>query len=269
MKHDTDQLLQQALSPQEEPDSRLNQRILQHFEEEEHMKLNKKRIPFGILAAAFVLLVGSISVFAAWRYLKPDEVADMFEDSKLAEAFRGEDAVYINETQEYGGYRVTLLGVTSGRSITDHPYFKDDILQDDQTYIVVALENADNTPLPSVSDENYGEISFFVSPIIQGLNPAFYNVMSMGGAYTEYVVDGIQYRLVSCDNVEMFADRNLYLCVSDTPFYAGEAFIMDEATGEFYRNGDYSGLNAVFRLPLDETKADPAAAEAYIESLGF
>lgn len=269
MKHDLDQLLQQALSPQEKPDSRLNQCILQHFEEEEYMKLNKKRIPFGILAAAFILLVGSISAFAAWRYMRPDEVADMFQDPKLMEAFQGEGAVYINETQEYGGYRVTLLGVTSGENITNHPHFTNGSLQEDRTYIVVALENADNTPLPSVSDENYGEISFFVSPIIQGLNPAFYNVMSLGGDYTEYVVDGVQYRLLSCDNIEMFADRTLYLCVSDTTFYAGEAFIMDEATGEFYRNGDYSGLNAVFRLPLDETKADPAAAEAYIESLGF
>ncbi len=33
------------------------------------------------------------------------------------------------------------------------------------------------------------------------------------------------------------------------------------------RNESYTGVNALFRLPVDESKADPAAAEAYLKAL--
>lgn len=38
-------------------------------------------------------------------------------------------------------------------------------------------------------------------------------------------------------------------------------------TGEMRRNESYTGVNALFRLPVDESKADPAAAEAYLKAL--
>ncbi len=268
MNFDMDQILQQTLSPEQEPDWRLNQKILQKAEEAERMKKqNHKRIPAAALVAAATLMFGSIGVFAAWKYMIPDEVAQDMNDEGLAAAFEGEDAISINETQEYGGYRITLLGIVSGKNLSQYMMQDDAGIREDRSYIVTAIENVDGTPRPAVSDEAYGEDPFCVSPLIGGLNPLEYNVITMNGGYSEDVIDGIQYRIVECDNVEIFADRGLYLSVNDGTFFENSAYQMDPATGVITRNEAYTGVNALFRLPIDASKADPAAAEAYIRDL--
>ena len=91
-------------------------------------------------------------------------------------------------------------------------------------------------------------------------------------AYTLHVegiymtADGVRYLLVACDNVEIFADRDVVLCVSTgSPFYNTEAFHYDEATGAITAEPDYAGVNLVFDLPLDAAKADPTAAQAFLD----
>ena len=106
-----------------------------------------------------------------------------------------------------------------------------------------------------------------VSPLIQGLNPKDYNIITMNGSYFEMVEDGIQYRIAECDNVEMFADREVYLCVSDGNFYNIEAYQYDENSGVISRNESYQGVNALFTLPFDQEKADKQAAEEYLKTL--
>lgn len=81
------------------------------------------------------------------------------------------------------------------------------------------------------------------------------------------MVNSIMYRLIECDGVEMFADRGLYLCISASNFYDVKAFHYNEETGEISRNADYEGANALFRLPLDSSKADPEKAEKYLKEL--
>ena len=121
MKHEIDHLLKDALSYKEEPDDRLNQRIIKTVQQKEraHMDKNSNRIrvPAAALLAALVIFAGSATVYAAWKYLTPDQVAEVAEDLKLAEAFRGEDAVAVNEVQECGKYRITLLGIVSGKNL--------------------------------------------------------------------------------------------------------------------------------------------------------
>lgn len=266
MKCDMDQILQQALSPEQEPDRRLNRRILQRLEETE-MRKNKKRIPAAACVACATLLIGSMSVFAAWKYLSPDQVAEHVDEGGLSAAFQGEDAVMVNETQEYGGYRITLLGIVSGKNLRQYPFEMNGEIKEDRSYIVTAIENADGTPRPTVFDDAYGEDPFCVSPLIGGLNPWEYNVITMGGGYSEFIEDGIQYRLTECDNVEIFADRGLYLAVNDGAFFENSAYHMDPNTGAITRNEAYQGVNALFQLPIDVNKADPDATAAYIQEM--
>ncbi len=269
MKKNTDRILKHALSPVEEPDARLNDKIIYRAEEMERMANRKKyRIPAAVLAACFTLVIGSTAVFAAWKYLSPKQVALENEDRKLAEAFTGEDAVLVNETQEFDGYRVTLLGAVAGKNISEYLSMDGQgNVKDDMFYAAVAIEHTDGTPMPDTSDDAYGEESFYVSPYIKGLNPVRYSIMSMGGGYSEFVQEGIQYRLVEMDNIEIFADRGIYIGVSSGTFYDANAYRYDAATGEIGRNEDYEGLNALFDLPLNPAKADPEAAEHYLEEL--
>ncbi len=269
MKRNLDHLLKQALSPSEEPKAQLNRKILVQAEEMANMKKKrKKRVSVAVLAAAATLAAGSIAVVAAARYLTPGQMAERSEDLKLAEAFESEDAVLVNEAQEYAGFRVTLLGAVSGKNISK--YLAEDQqgqLKDDRFYAAVAIEHADGTPMPDTSDDAYGEESFYVSPYIKGLEPWNYGIMNMGGGYSEFVQDGIQYRMLDMENISIFADRGLYIGVSSGTFYDAEAYVFSQETGEITRNEAYEKVNALFTLPLDPAKGDPEAAEAFLASM--
>lgn len=264
MDKNIDKILRQALSPTAEPSDELNNKILLRAKENENMKLRKKRI-FIITAAAVIACAATAA--AAIRYLAPKEIAQSVSDNSLARAFESKDAVEVNETQEYGGYRVTFLGVISGSGLSDFTASADGVELEDRTYAVTAIEKSDGTPMPSASDDNYGEVSFLVSPLIKGLNPVHFNAFTMNGGYTDIVKDGILYRLAECDNVEMFADRGAYLCVSTSMSYDINAYNYDEKTGDITRNNNYDGLNALFELPLDKSRADRDEADKYIKEI--
>lgn len=265
MRRDIDEILKHALSPAEEPDERLNRKILYQAEEMTHMAKRRNRVPAAILAASVTLIVGSTAVFAAWKYLSPAQMAEKFEDAGLAEAFQGEDAVLVNETQECKDYKVTLLGTVSGENFNNSMH--NERLNDGSFYAAIAIERADGTPMPDTSDDAYGEEPFFVSPYIKGLDPMWYNAMTIGGGYSEFVQDGIQYRMLEVADIEMFADRGIYIGVNSGRFPDSSAYLFDEDTGEITRNESYDGVNALFVLPLDPAKADPEAAEALLKKI--
>lgn len=271
MKDDMDKRLEMALTPMNVPDEKLNNQILWRIKEKEDMGDKRKhyrRVPAAVLVATCILAMGSITAVAAYRYLSPAEVAAEVEDDLLEKAFLSEDAISVNETQECGDYRITLLGSVAGTKISE--YLAEDIsgiVKDDKIYTVVAIERADGMPMPATSSDEYGEEPFYVSHYIRGLDPNTYSIMSMGGGYQELVKDGIQYRLLEMENIEMFADRGIYVGVNSGLFYDRNAFVYEESTGEMSRNENYQGANALFVLPMDESKADMEAAEAYLEAL--
>ena len=273
MDEKLDRLLKHALTPTDEPDERLNQNILNQVKERETM--NKKtirtmrRIPAAAMAAVIVLGCGSVSAYAAWKYLSPQHVAEEFGETRMADAFQNGDAVFVNETQSHGGFDITLMGLISGKDLSVYPVSDDDGMQldMDKTYSVVAISYSDGKPMPETSSDEYADLRFFVSPLIKGCQPAVYNAVTMNGGYKEFEEDGVLYRIAECDNVEIFADRGLYLCVNDGTFYNNEAYVYDEKTGEIARNENYSGLNALFDLPLDPSLGDPEAAADYIRHM--
>lgn len=268
MKRDYDNVLKQALAPNDEPNFWLNQKILRQVREEKRVEKKKyKRIPAVVLTAVLVLGVGSVTTVAAWKYLMPNEVAEKTQDEKLVEAFMSEEAIFVNETQSYGDYNITFLGIVSGEDLTEQIHIRNGAIRTDQSHIVVAIENADGTPMPDTSEDAYGELEFLVTPFIKGYNPVDYNAFFFGGGYTDVVEDGVLYRIMECDNVEMFADKGLYLGVMDDTFYRREAYLYDKTTGEIARNESYDGLNALFQLPIDVAKADSVAAKVYMENL--
>ena len=253
MKKQLDELLKCALTPMDEPSFWLNQKILNQVKEQNEM-IGKRRFSIATLVLAIILCFGSITAYGAWKYISSADVVNKLqEDTTLAEVFLSEKAKVINETQTYGGYQITLLSMVSGDLLTEHPaYDKDGTIMTDRTYIVVAIENADGTPLPSPAEDAYAELEFFASPLIKGYNPVMYNIVTMSGAYGEMEEDGILYRLLECNNVENLASDELYICVSNGVFYNARAYQYDETTGEISRNEAYEGLNALFVLSMEE-----------------
>ncbi len=267
MKDNMDELLKVSLTPMNVPSEQLNAQVLRKIKERKNMH-HKKRISVAVLVAVCTLLLGSITVAAARRYLSPAEIAAETDNNALQNAFMGEGAVLVNETQESGGYRVTLLGSVAGKRISDYLATNDaGTIEEDKIYTVVAIEHADGTPMPATSSDEYGKEDFYASHYIRGLDPKQYSIMSMGGAYSAIVKDGIQYRIMEMDNIEMFADKGIYVGVSAGTFYDADAYSYDENSGDISRNLDYNGLNALFTLPIDKSKGNPEAAKAYLEAL--
>ena len=124
MKYDMDELLKNALSAKEEPDYWLNQSIIKQIEGKENTNMSKTnrrmRIPAIVMLTAAVVVAGSASVYAAWKYLTPQQVAEINKDEGLVAAFQSEDAVAVGEVQECGDYRITLLGIVSGKNLSKY-----------------------------------------------------------------------------------------------------------------------------------------------------
>ncbi|GAA4655027.1 hypothetical protein GCM10023142_21650 [Anaerocolumna aminovalerica] len=257
--HDIDKILKATLSPSECPSEELNQKILNQIKESGKIKMKSKKILMAASIALCVLLLPT-SIYAAYKYLSPKEAAVEVGDNLLSEAFE-KDGKEVIQTVTDGEYKVTYLGHVSGKSISERVASSWE-LHPERTYVAVAIEKADGTDM----SENFEE-SLFVTPLIQGLKPWQYNIASMNGGYVADVIDGVHYRIIECDNVEVFADRNLYLAVSDTIFYSTEAFNYDETTGLITVNEDYKGTNVLFPMELDPAKADSKKAQEYLEQL--
>ncbi|MCQ6560539.1 hypothetical protein [Paenibacillus mendelii] len=262
-----DGLLRQALAPAAEPEEELNESIINRYKERNRMKrVNSKRISIGVLVAVCTLVL-SITAVAAAQLFSSKQVAQHLGDQVLAQAFESRDAIEVNQSVASGDYNFTLHGIVSGVGLSGLNSSAQDI-NPERTYAVVSIAKQDGSPMPATSDPEYGQEPFFISPFIKGQKPWQVNIITMNGGYSELVVDGIMYRLIECDDVEMFADRGVYLAVSsgDT-FFNNKAYAYNEATGEISPKTDYKGTAILFDLPLDKAKADTAQAEAYLKDL--
>lgn len=269
MKNEMDKVLKSVLVPGMEPRAELNQKVLGLIREKERMrketKYVKRRFSVAALTVVLVFAFGSVTVMAAYHYLSPDKVAAELQDEGLEHAFKGKEAVLVQETQECGEYYISLLGSVAGKNLSDYLSGETNGIEEDRMYTVVAIEKKDGTPMPDTTSDEYGNITFFVSHYVKGLEPQKYNAVSMGGGYQEFTRDGIMYRVLDTENVEMFADRGIYVGVSSGTFYEADAYIYDKNTGIMTRNEKFDGVNALFGLPLAKEKADPIAAQKYLE----
>lgn len=264
-----ERMLKQALAAPGEPEEKLNQSILNRAEERNSMnRVYRKRISAGVMVAALTLVM-SVTAIAATQFFSSDQVAVQLGEKMLAKAFESKDAIEINQSAVSGDYKFTLHGIVSGAGLKElNDSNSTNEIHPERTYAVVSIARQDGRPMPKTSDPEYGEESFFISPLIKGLKPWQVNIASMKGGYSEVVLDGIQYRLIECDGVEMFADRGVYLAISSgSPFYNSEAFAFNESTGEVTAKSDYKGVSLLMDLPLDKAKADPAKAETYLKEL--
>ena len=270
MKDEFDNQLKEALRPSQEPDFWLNQKIINGNLEGNKMKKKIWKRPAVTVGAIGLIAISSVSVTAAVKYFRADQVAQETANNKLSKAFKGKDAVEINETQQTGGYAISLLGMVSGKDLSDYESYANGELQSDRTYAVVAIANADGTKMQEKDKDGYNmgyTDKFFVSPFVEGYNPNRYNAYSFNGGATYFVKEGVLYWLLETDNMEIFADNTIYLGVTESLGTVGEAYTYQEDKGKIEKNENYSGVNALFTLPIDQSKASEEEAKKYMDSL--
>lgn len=226
--------------------------------EREDLSMKKKKINLKTitLTAAAICVIGT-TAFAAARLLSPKQIANELGDATLAEYF--EKSGTVSETKEDGKYKATILGTASGRNISNFKASAWD-LYPDRTYVAVAVEKADG------SEMTYDD-KILVTPLIGGLDPMEYNVVTMNGGYSAKIIDGVLYRIIECDSIEFFADKKLYIAVTDTIFLNKNQFVSDSNTESIVANESYDGTNIIFDFKLDAKKANPQKAKEYLDSL--
>lgn len=220
-------------------------------------KTTKKSVKTILLAAALVCAM-SATAFAAYQYLTAGEVADEMGDKKLAAQLNGSS--FVPQTQTDGAYQATVLGVVTGENISDFQPDTWDVAPGN-TYAVVAVEKTDGSAM--TWDDN-----ILVTPLIQGQTPWQYNIFTMhhGGAQMQ-IIDGVLYRIVEFDDIQCFADRQVYLAVLGESFIDNTSYEMDATTGVITPSPSYDGTNILFTLPLDPQKADPEKAKQILKAI--
>lgn len=262
-----DQILKDALAPAGEPDEALNETVIRRAASLPVTRASRRRRRLSVPAIAVALTLAlSVSVYAATRLLTPGEVATRLEQPALAQAFKDGKAVEIHESITSGGYIFTLQGLLPGNSLAPLTPQAEHV-SPDKTYVVISIAKTDGGTMPDPQSPDYAKNTFFVTPLIKGQKPWQVNIALLNGGYSEFWENGVLYRIIECDSLEMFADRGLYLAVSSGALYDSKAFSYDEATGEVSLNQDYDRAHALFNLPLDASKADRAQAEQALAAL--
>ena len=222
--------------------------------EKETLRMKRLKRPAAIAAVAALLVVSASAV--ALR-LSAAQVADRMGRHALAKAFEDNNSVTVNETVESGGYAITLLGLTSGANLDEWSSEVDA----GRTYAVVALDRLDGTPLERQSFDFVGHT---VTPLVSGYAPWTVNNWTLDSVATGTAVDGTFYFLLNTSDLNVFADRTVYLAFYEDGFApSAEKFVMAEDGSIAFAEG-YRGAHALFTLPLDPGLADPAAAEAMV-----
>ena len=261
MKDSLDTQIKHALSKKYTPKAQLHTAILERNEEKHRMK--KKNI--GTIAATVVLALAVCggTGYAAVKYLSPDKVATEFENDTLADAFQGKDALWINDTKEANDYSVTLMGVVSGKKLNAHPIVQNEKVVTDSTYMVISIEKSDGTAMPKPEEEDFTR--FLISPLIKGENPYSVNIFSMANGCGCTTQDGIQYYLLECNNLEVFAKQGVQLAVTDASVISDETYSFDEDTKVVSSNKKYAGVNLLFDVQFPEEKADSSKAKELLK----
>ena len=232
---------------------------LREQEKEKHIMYVGKTKKLAVLVAAAIALL-AVSVSAVMLWLSPAQVAERLEDPVLAAAFGSEDAIPLEETAQVGDYTVTLAGLVSGQDLSKAPAEYNGQLISDRTYAVFALTRTDGEPLEELPD------GLSYSPLVSGYHVSAVNSWTLGAACQSFVQDGVAYYLFDTQNLEIFADHTVYFAIY-------EGGVPNPATFPTAEDGSISlaeGVQgALFTLPLDASKADPAAANAFVEGTGL
>ena len=228
--------------------------------EKECISVKKKGFIRAVSIAAAVAML-TVSAYAASRLLSPAQVADMHGNAALAQAFESGDAVQINQSVQTENLFVTLAGLVSGENLSSWTSQADQ----SRTYAVMILESLDGTPL-DIDDFSITEYTF--TPLVAGFTPWSVNNWTLDAGVSLLERDGALYYLLDTQNIEMFADHTVYMA-----FYQGrlpdpDIFTMAE-DGTISFSESFEGPQALFTLPLDESKADPAAVEKFMNDSGF
>lgn len=236
-------------------------------EKKEKQPMRTRKSVKIIIAAAAALVLLTSTVFAISALLSARDVAEQLGDRNFVTAFESEDAVTINQTAVVGDYELTLLGIASGEQLD---FINDQAIENRHSYVVLAAKRTDGAPIAPEDGLEYGdaEREYAISPLVEGWAPHMVNAWSLNCAGHGITIDGVRYYLFDYTNLELFADRTVYLAVYEGLAPTVEKFTLHEDGTITFAEG-YTGEGTMFTLPIDPSRADREAAMKLLEDSGI
>ena len=228
------------------------------------MKKNNTRKHWKTLlvAAALVVLV-AFSAFAVVKFALPKAmVDDLSLDANTVASDAADKAVC-----KTNGLMIALEGVTTGKLPEGYTFNGARPTDDGCTYAIVSIRSEDGKPFWYVSDsEGYHANNFGFTLLIDGYAPngsMFKTDYTHDGRYCyEDRENNVLYWAYDITNALCFADRGVLLQVCDG-MTSGPEEIRIGKDGGFYFEDGYTGVRALFELPLDPALADGEKAAAW------
>lgn len=224
-------------------------RLMRANAPEKAPRFTKKIWRVGLIAAALILLT-TLTAVAANLLTAPDEVADRLNSAirspdfpeayhSVAEAFRSEDALILNEQHEMGDFIVTLEGIVTGEDIgvgfdTPDPFGRD---TSDRSCIAVAVRYKDGRHLEwndiGLDKDPIGFVQ--VHPFVQGYDPCSDTQFNFPTDTGLALIDDVYYLLVMTGDLTHLPGKKIYITV-----YANEEPFLHlwEETTPFSMDGD-------------------------------
>ena len=221
------------------------------------------RKPILVLAALAILAALSVTAYALVALLSPAEIARELGHDAIAQAFESGEGTLINESVTSQGYVFTLMGLTSGKNLD---FFES---EGEQTVLLFAVRREDGQPV-SVASDSGTSLHFRSCAVFSGCQPWTFNSFTLGFSFAAaHIRDGVYYMALGIDdNLEMLADHTVCYAIwdGDLGFPSSELFAMAQDGTISFADG-LQKPRAMFTLPLDPAKADPARVARLVEAL--
>lgn len=227
--------------------------------EEDTEMLPKKKFHISMLAAAVITAL-SCTAFATYQFLAPNEIAERFEDHKLADALENMEERFDLEPQTSGEYTFEILGIASGKGLSRFTE-----AEKDKSYVVGMVTKTDGSRL----GEDFPGV--MLTPLVSGYLPWEVNAFTLDGGRSEFISDDemADYFIFECNNIEPFADKTIYMAM----YEISDEFGMAPNNGIFTVNPDgsirfndgFTKAHALFEIPIDKSKADPKAIDELLD----
>ncbi|MBQ7637635.1 MAG: hypothetical protein IJS90_01875 [Clostridia bacterium] len=238
---------------------------------------NKKLTGKGkvILIAAALVLVLAVSASAAIiRFTLPQRAAEFMhiEDGHISEVladgtFDSEGVTAVKQAVRTNGHTVIFEGIAEGTRLKanilellaaaqsgDMSQVKTETVK--ERYAVLSVTNDAGGPVLGLDPiyELHDKLGGCLS--IQGIEPLYFNYV---GQFID--VDDVVYMFIPLTEAGIFADRELRLCVYGSFAPGGNILTINEDGLPVFRS-DYTGIQAMFEIDLDDSLADHEAVAA-------
>jgi hypothetical protein len=239
------------------------------MEETTMIKQSRFMKPIAVAAAVAMIVALSVTVYAIATRLSPADVADELGQHALAEAFRGDESLMLNETIVSHGYEFTLHGIIIGSDLDEYSAYTD--IDRESTYIVYSVANADGTPMNHFDNEKF----FMQTVFFQGYRPWMLSSWTLGMSGSGFERDGVWYKVFKIrESIEWLADREVVFGIWDASVASGVSMapgpdlIQIADDGKISFRDDLNAAHAMFTLPLDPANANLEALQDYLNERG-